>query len=56
MTKQEAFKEINETQDYYVNELLNKINNTAEEYMKKMNMALLDDPTVYTGIMEELTW
>ena len=25
----------------------------AEEYMKKMNMALLDDPTVYTGIMEE---
>lgn len=25
----------------------------AEEYMKKMNMALLDDPTVYTGIMGE---
>lgn len=25
----------------------------AEEYMKKMNMALLDDPRVYTGIMEE---
>lgn len=22
---------------------------TAEEYMKKMNMALLDDPTVFTG-------
>ena len=37
MTKQEAFKEINETQDYYVNELLNKINNTAEEYMKVIN-------------------
>lgn len=25
----------------------------AEEYMKKMNMALLDDPRIYTGIMEE---
>ena len=37
MTKQEAFKEINETQDYYVNELLNKINSTTEEYMKVIN-------------------
>ena len=37
MTKQEAFKEINETQDYYVNELLNKINSTSEDYMKVIN-------------------
>ena len=37
MTKQEAFKEINDTQDYYVNELLNKINSTAEDYMMVIN-------------------
>jgi len=37
MTKKEAFKEINETQNYYINELIDKINNNTEDYMKVIN-------------------
>lgn len=37
MTRNEAFEEINKVQDYYVKELLNKINNTSEDYMKTIN-------------------
>lgn len=37
ITKAEAFHEINETQDYYVNELINLINDSNMSYLKAIN-------------------
>ena len=36
MTREEAFRDINETQDYYVNELINKLHDPKYNYMKKI--------------------
>lgn len=37
MTREEALQEINETQEYYVNELIEKILDTNNDYLKKIN-------------------
>ena len=37
MTREEAFKEINETQDFYINELVTKINSKADDIFKVLN-------------------
>lgn len=37
MTREQAFKDINETQDYYVNELIKKLHDPRYNYMKKIS-------------------
>ena len=36
MTREEAFRDINETQDFYVNELIDKLHDPKYNYMKKI--------------------
>lgn len=39
ITKKEAFKEINDTQDYYINELIEKLNDKELDYLKEINFS-----------------
>ena len=40
MTKEEAFREINETQDDYVNQLIQFMNDPTNQSMKSLNLLL----------------
>ncbi len=53
MTREEAFKNINETQEYYVNELIKRILDPSKKLLKEDNFTS-DTGTGKTKMMELL--